>query len=171
MQPTAYAVGQQEETHEPPQGRKNLPHTCGNLVVHIIFSTKQRLPLIRPELRSDLFAYMGGIVRELRSTAIIINGTADHVHMLVKVRPALAAADLARLVKTNSSRWARTRGNSNFAWQTGYGVFSVSESKVADVTRYINGQEEHHKKHSFQEEFLLFLKRNHVSFDERYLWD
>jgi REP element-mobilizing transposase RayT len=148
-----------------------LPHTSGNLVVHLIFSTKQRQPVIRPELRPDLFAYLGGIVRELRGTAIIVNGTADHVHMLVRMRPSQSAADLVRLVKTNSSRWARAKGNSDFAWQTGYGVFSVSESKVADVTRYIAGQEEHHKKHSFQEEFLTFLKKNHVLFDEKYLWD
>jgi len=147
-----------------------LSHTAGNLVVHLIFSTKRRLPLITPELRPDLFAYLGGIARELRGTAIIIDGTADHVHMLLRMRPAQSAAELARLVKTNSSRWARIK-HPKFAWQTGYGVFSVSESKVPDVTRYIAHQEEHHKKHSFQEEFLTFLKRNHISYDERYIWD
>ncbi len=170
MQPTAQAVGSGKK-RKPRKGRKIMPHTCGNLVVHLIFSTKQRLPLIRPDFRFDLFAYLGGIVRELRETAIIVNGTADHVHMLVKMRPSQSVADLARLVKTNSSRWARAKENSDFAWQTGYGAFSVSESKVADVTRYIAKQEEHHKRHSFQAEFLLFLKRNHVVFDEKYLWD
>ncbi len=135
------------------------------------FSAKQRLPLIRTNLRSDLFAYLGGIVRELRDTAIIVNGTTDHVHMLVRMRPSQSAADLVRLVKANSSRWATAKGNADFAWQTGYGAFSVSESKVAEVTRYIARQEEHHRRCSFQEEFLLFLKRNHVAFDEKYLWD
>jgi REP element-mobilizing transposase RayT len=147
-----------------------LPYTSGNLVVHLIFSTKQRQPLIRPELRCDLFAYLGGIVRELRGTAMIVNGTADHVHMLVRMRPSQSTADLVLVVKTNSSRWVKAKGNSDFAWQTGYGAFSVSESNVADVTRYIAGQEEHHKKQSFQE-FLLFLKKNHVPFEEKYLWD
>jgi putative transposase len=139
-------------------------------VVHLFFSTKERRPLIKPELRADLFAYLGGIVREMRGTALIVNGTPDHVHMLVRIRPAQAVAEVARLIKTNSSRWARGKWNREFAWQTGYGVFSVSESNVPAVTRHIATQEEHHRKRSFQEEFLAFLKKNNVVYDERYLW-
>ena len=148
-----------------------MSHTASNLVVHLIFSTKGRQPLIIPEFRSDLFAYLGGIVREMRGTAFIVNGTADHIHMLIRIRPVHAAAEIARVVKTNSSRWVREKWKMQFAWQTGYGAFSVSESNVPTVTRYIAGQEEHHKKRTFQEEYVAFLKRNKVAYDERYIWD
>jgi putative transposase len=140
-------------------------------LLHLIFSTHGRHPLIRAEFRDDLFAYLGGIIREMKGTALMINGTGDHVHMLVRVRPVHSAAEVARIVKTNSSRWVREKFDSKFAWQTGYGVFSVSESNAATVTQYIAGQEEHHKKHSFQEEYVAFLKKNRVEYDPRYVWD
>jgi REP element-mobilizing transposase RayT len=98
---------------------RNLGHTAGNIVVHLIFSTKARLPLITSGLRDDLFAYLGGIVREMQGTALIVNGTVDHVHMLVRIRPAQSAAEVARVVKANSSRWVRGKWNTDFAWQTG----------------------------------------------------
>ena len=148
-----------------------MSHTSGNILLHLIFSTQGRRPLIKPDFRDDLFAYLGGIIREMHGTALIINGTADHVHMLVRVRPIHSSAEVARVVKTNSSRWVREKWSRDFAWQTGYGVFSVSESNVAAVTKYIAVQEAHHKKHSFQEEFIVFLKRNNVAYDERYIWD
>lgn len=148
-----------------------MAHTAGNLVVHLIFSTKGRRPLITREIRADLFAYLGGIIREMRGTALIINGTADHVHMLIRIRPVQALAEIARVVKSNSSRWAREKWNNRFAWQTGYGAFSVSESNVPAVSRYIAGQEEHHRKRTFQEEYVAFLKKNKIEYDERYIWD
>ncbi|MFZ1005577.1 MAG: IS200/IS605 family transposase [Candidatus Sulfotelmatobacter sp.] len=148
-----------------------MAQTLGNVVVHLIFSTKLRKPLIAPDIRSELFAYLGGIVRELRGTALIVNGTCDHVHMLIRIRPAHSIADIARIVKTNSSGWIHQGGHTEFAWQSGYGVFSVSESSIPAVTKYIAAQEEHHKKHSFQEEFVAFLKKNKVAYDERYIWD
>jgi len=107
----------------------------------------------------------------MRGTALIINGTADHVHVLARIRPAHSAAQIARVIKTNSSRWVHEKGHTKFAWQAGYGVFSVSESNVGSVTKYIAAQEAHHQKHSFQEEFLAFLKKNNVAYDERYIWD
>jgi len=148
-----------------------MPHTSGNILLHFIFSTSQRRPLIKPEFRDDLFAYLGGIVREMNGTALIINGEPDHVHMLIRVRPVHSAAEIARVGKANSSRWMREKHLARFGWQTGYGVFSVSESNVAAVTEYIAGQQEHHKKHSFQEEFVAFLKKNDIAYDERYIWD
>jgi putative transposase len=148
-----------------------LAHTAGNLVVHLIFGTKGRRPLITPEIRNDLFAYLGGIVREMHGAALIVNGTADHVHMLVRIRPVHAAAEIARVLKSNSSRWVREKFSVQFAWQTGYGVFSVSESNVPTVVRYITAQEEHHRKRTFQEEYVAFLKRNKISYDERYIWE
>jgi putative transposase len=148
-----------------------MAHTAANVIVHLIFSTKGRRPLITSDLRPNLFAYLGGIVREMQAVALIINGTADHVHLLVRIRPAQSPAEVVRIVKANSSRWAHEKGNKTFAWQTGYGAFSVSESKVAAVSRYIATQEEHHRKHSFQEEYVAFLKKNKVAYDERYIWD
>jgi putative transposase len=148
-----------------------VSHTSGNILLHLIFSTLGRRPLIKPDFRADLFAYLGGIVREMQGTALIISGTADHVHALVRVRPAQSAAEVARVIKANSSKWVRAKWSSEFAWQTGYGVFSVSESNVAAVTKYIAGQEEHHRRHSFQEEFVAFLKKNNVAYDEKYVWD
>ena len=173
MQPTAQAVGAMRPGEQAPEGRKRrlVSHTSGNILLHFIFCTMGRRPLIKPEFRADLFAYLGGIVREIRGTALIVNGTADHVHALVRIRPAQSSAEIARFMKANSSKWVREKWNSEFAWQTGYGVFSVSESNVAAVAKYIAGQEEHHKKHSFQEEFVAFLKKNNVAYDEKYIWD
>jgi len=148
-----------------------MPHTSGNILLHFIFSTAGRRRLILPTFRDDLFAYLGGIIREMNVTALIINGEPDHVHMLIRVRPVHSAAEIVRVVKANSSRWVREKHSARFGWQTGYGVFSVSESNVAAVTKYIAGQPEHHKKQSFQEEFVSFLKKNRVEFDERYIWD
>jgi len=148
-----------------------MSHTAGNILLHFIFSTHERQPLIRAEFRDDLFAYLGGIVREMNGVALIINGIADHAHMLARVRPAQSAAEIMRVVKANSSRWVREKYSPAFGWQTGYGVFSVSESSVEEVTRYIARQEEHHRKQSFQEEFVAFLKKNNVEYDPRYIWD
>jgi putative transposase len=156
---------------KPQRGERSVSHTSGNILLHLIFSTTGRRPLIKPEFRHDLFAYLGGIVRGMRGTAMIVNGTADHVHMLVRIRPSQSAAEVTRVIKANSSGWVREKWNSAFAWQTGYGVFSVSESKVAALTKYIAGQKEHHKRHSFQDELLEFLKKNNVAYDQKYLWD
>ena len=111
-----------------PGGAKEMSHTSGNILLHFIFSTQARRPLITTAFRDALFAYLGGIVREMNGTALIINGANDHVHLLIRVRPAQSAAEIARVVNTSSSRWVRTEHSAEFAWQTGYGVFSVSES-------------------------------------------
>lgn len=146
-----------------------MSHTCGNILLHFIFSTRERRPLIGSEFRDDLFAYLGGIVRELKGSALIVSGTADHVHLLVRMRPAHVPAEIARVIKANSSRWIRER-RPEFAWQTGYGVFSVSESNADAVRKYIADQEAHHKKRSFQDEFRAFLKKNGIAVDEKYVW-
>ena len=149
--------------------REDLSHTSSNVLLHFIFSTSERRSLIKAEFRDDLFSYVGGIVREMNGVALIVNGTSDHVHMLVRVRPVHSSAEVARVVKTNSSRCVREKWSAGFAWQTGYGVFSVSESGVGAVTKYIAGQQEHHKRRSFQEEFVEFLKKNKVASDEKYV--
>src|SRR6266550_345005 len=135
MQPTAQAVGGAPTESQPWRGGRQMSHTCGNILLHLIFSTRERHPLIKPEFRSELFAYLGGIIREMHGTALIINGTSDHVHMLVRIRPVQSPAEIARVVKTNSSRLVREKWSKEFAWQTGYGAFSVSESNVRAVTK------------------------------------
>ena len=150
-----------------------MSHTSTNLLVHLIFSTKARALLITSAIESDLHAYLGGIIREIGGAALSINGTSDHVHLLVRLPADESVADVARVIKTNSSRWIHERWpeRREFAWQTGYGAFTVSESSVSRVRRYIASQPEHHKRRSFREEFLAFLQKNGISVDERYLWD
>jgi REP element-mobilizing transposase RayT len=149
-----------------------MGHTYTNLLTHIIFSTKDRLPYLRDDRRQDIFAYMGGIVRELKGVALIINGPKDHVHMLVRLPSALSIAKAVEIVKTNSSRWIHEQRvlHRTFSWQSGYAAFSVSESNAEDVSRYIANQEAHHQKISFQEELIAFLTRSRIQYDERYIW-
>lgn len=149
-----------------------MAHTFTNLLTHVIFSTKDRSPVITPDIKPRLLAYMGGIVRSIDGIALAIDGPTDHVHLLIKTPATVAMADVVRIVKANSSKWVHeTFPRSAFAWQTGYGAFSVSCSNVEAVSEYIAGQEEHHKTVSFQEEFVAFLRRHGVEYDERYIWE
>jgi len=150
-----------------------MAHTFTNLLTHVIFSTKDRVPSIGPELKPPLLSYMGGIIRELHGKAVAIDGTDDHVHLLLLMPPALSISETLRVLKTNSSRWVNgERGRKKaIAWQAGYGTFSVSYSNAPAVARYIHVQEEHHRRVSFQEEFVAFLKRNGIAYDEQYIWE
>jgi REP element-mobilizing transposase RayT len=150
-----------------------MPHTFAKLLYHVTFSTKGRAAVIDTELKPRLHAYMGGIIRELEGRAIIVGGTADHAHLLLSLPPRVALADVMRLVKTNSSRWVHEEWprRAGFAWQTGYGAFSVSQSASEAVRGYIANQEEHHRRMTFQEEFVELLKRHGIEYDERYAWD
>jgi REP-associated tyrosine transposase len=116
---------------------------------------------------------MVGILRELDGNTSIINGTSDHVHLLVQFPPGLSLSDAMRILKTNSSKWIHDRwpARSKFAWQTGYGAFSVSKSSAGAVFGYIADQEEHHRRKTFQEEFLEYLKKHEIDYDERYIWE
>lgn len=150
-----------------------MSHTYSRLHIHVVFSTKNRFPFISAELGSRLFPYIGGIIRELGGKPIHVNGIADHIHILVDVPPKIAIADLLRIVKANSSRWVHEQfpSHSKFAWQTGYGAFSVSHRDLETVRKYVANQAEHHHRASFQEEFLKFLSEYEIEYDERYLWD
>ena len=149
-----------------------MAHTFSNLLVHIIFSTKDRVGSIHPEWRSELHAYLGGIVRELGGKAVAINGTADHVHLLVSMPANMAVAEMVRVLKANSSRWVNRKHQrkSKFSWQTGYAAYSVSQSNCEAVSKYIREQEIHHRRVTFQEEYLEFLKKNGIEYDERFTW-
>jgi REP element-mobilizing transposase RayT len=128
--------------------------------------------LIDNELKPELLAYIGGIVREIKGSPLKINGLANHIHLLVQFPPILSIAEAMRTIKANSSRWVHQNWNSRekFAWQLGYGAFSVSRSAVPTVVKYIENQEEHHQKRSFQTEFISFLNKHGVVYDERYIW-
>ena len=149
-----------------------MASTLTNLLYHVVFSTKGRMPLIRSEIREPLYRYLGGIVRNQKGKLIEIGGVADHVHLLVRFPASRAVSDMLRDLKSDSSKWLnRERPRDRFAWQTGYGAFTVSQSQVGTVRRYIRGQEEHHRRHSFKEELLGLLKKHGIEYDERYLWD
>ena len=149
-----------------------MTQTLANLLFHAIFSTKDRTPSIGAKLKPDLLAYLGGIARELGGKLLAANGTADHVHLLLSLPPTLTLADAMRVIKTNSSRWVHaTRGGTqSFAWQAGYGAFSVSQSNLSQVIRYIQAQGKHHRRVSFQEELVAFLRKHKIEYDERYIW-
>jgi REP element-mobilizing transposase RayT len=149
-----------------------MAQTFTNLLYHCIFSTRDRQPQIDEELRPQLFAYVGGIVRAMDGVALTINRVADHLHLLLSLPPTVAIAEAMRVVKANSSKWVHEQWpeRASFAWQTGYGAFTVSQSQAGSVKQYIAEQEEHHKRMTFQEEFVAFLKRHGIAFDERYIW-
>src|SRR5918999_4984069 len=135
-----------------------MSRTFTNLLIHLIFSTKHREPMIVPDIESELHRYLGGLTRDLKGKAYGINGTVDHVHMLVSLPPVVSISDALRYLKANSSGWVHDKWpHKPFAWQRGYGAFSVSESNVPEVLRYIARQKEHHRKVTFKEEFLEFL--------------
>jgi putative transposase len=147
--------------------------TYTSLYYHIVFSTKNRVKHIKPEIEQRIWEYIGGIARENKIIPLQVGGSEDHIHMLVKASPALAPSKIAQLIKGGASLWIHSefpelRG---FAWQDGYGAFTVSKSAVLDVQRYIQNQREHHRKMSFQEEYLEFLKKHGVDYNERYIWD
>ncbi len=147
-----------------------MSHTYTNLLTHIVFSTKERLPLITNEIKPELFAYLGGLVKELKGKPVIINGMSDHVHILVSLPPTVDVSKAMRFIKANSSKWITQKFGKPFEWQKGYGAFSVSRSNVDAVYKYIQNQEEHHKKFDFRTEFIGFLLKNDVPFDEHFLW-
>jgi REP-associated tyrosine transposase len=149
-----------------------MSHTFTNLLTHVIFSTKDRQPLIIPEIKPRLHAYLGGMVRELKGKPITLNGTVDHMHLLIQLPPTVALSEALGILKAKSSGWVNETFDvpRKFAWQTGYAGFSVSLSNVPAVVKYISLQEQHHQKMTFQEELRKYLKKHGIEFDERYIW-
>jgi REP element-mobilizing transposase RayT len=145
--------------------------TCLNY--HIVFSTKHRRPCIDATWEQRLFDYLGGIIRSQGGILLAAGGMPDHVHLLAAISKSVAITDALRDIKANSSKWVHEEipGQTDFAWQAGYGAFTVSYSNLNAVRRYLAGQKQHHRKQTFQEEFLELLRRHELEFDERYLWD
>lgn len=150
-----------------------MAQTLVSLIVHVIFSTKNREPLIRPEIEPELFAYIGGILKNHESRLLDAGGTEDHVHLLISQSKNIGLSPLMKDVKKDSSLWVKTNGRRfrNFHWQDGYGAFSIGTSQINQLKRYIATQKEHHRKRSFQEELIQFLEEYGIEYDERYLWN
>lgn len=151
-----------------------MPQSLAKVLVHLVFSTKERFPFLRDKLlRDELHHYLGGILAKLGCQPLIAGGVDDHVHLLFALTRTATIADVVKELKRGSSLWLKTKSAdlTDFAWQSGYGAFSISQSQIDDVRTYIAGQEEHHRKITFQEEFRRFLQRYEIEFDERYVWD
>ena len=151
-----------------------MSQSLAKILVHVVFSTKDRRPFLRDKmLREELHHYLGGILKQLGCQPVITGGVADHVHVLCALSRTVTAAEMVKEVKRGSAVWLKTKAPEldDFAWQNGYGIFSLGFSQLGAVRDYIAGQEEHHRQVSFQEEFREFLRRYEIDGDERYLWD
>jgi len=142
------------------------------LLYHLVWSTKNRRPMIQEDLQDRLYGYVGGILTRKKGALLCAGGTRDHVHLLVSGPPKLDVSKMINAIKSNSSAWAHKTfpARADFAWQEGYGAFSVSSSQREKVEHYIRAQERHHRKRSFQEEFLAFLEKHGIEYDPRYVW-
>lgn len=150
-----------------------MANTYSSLFYHIVFSTKHRQNFIHQEIESRVWAYIGGIARKHKLTAVQVGGIENHIHALVMSLPVTSPSQIAQWLKGDSSKWIHTEfaDLKKFAWQDGYGAFSVSKSKVPDVVEYIKNQREHHRRESFEDEYLKLMKLNEIDFEEKYLFD
>jgi putative transposase len=150
-----------------------MPQSLSRVLVHLVFSTKNREPLLSPALQHELHPYLAGTLDQIDCPSLQVGGVADHVHLLFGLSRTRTIASVAEAVKTSSSKWLKTKDArlSAFHWQTGYGSFSVSQSEADKVVAYIRNQEHHHRKMTFQDEYRRFLELHRVEFDERYVWD
>jgi putative transposase len=150
-----------------------VPQSFGALYFHLIFSTKNRLPHITPEIQPRLYEYIGGILRQRKSVLLGSGGITDHIHLLASLSREASIADTIRDIKSLSSGWIHTEfaNSADFAWQSGYAAFSVSHSNLDTIRNYLSTQQEHHRKKTFQQEYLEFLQRHDMEYDLRYIWD
>jgi REP-associated tyrosine transposase len=151
-----------------------MPQSLAKVLIHVVFSTKHRTPWLKNrEIRKELHRYMMGTLQAMECSPSALDGVEDHVHFLCQLSRKIAIMDLIEEVKTSSSKWIKTKGASyaDFHWQARYGAFSVSESLRSKVIHYIQTQEEHHKRLTFQEEFRALCERHGIEIDERYVWD
>jgi len=149
-----------------------MPHSYLSIYIHYIFSTKNREEMILPEIRERLWEYMGGIARENKMKSMIFGGVSDHAHGLISLPSTITVAKAIQLIKGGSSKWVSDTFPQlkDFTWQVGYGAFSVGVSYVDETIQYIKNQKAHHRKITFQEEFLAILKKHGIEYDERYIW-
>ena len=150
-----------------------MSQSLTNISIHIIFSTKQRQPIIDEAIEDQLFNYLGGVCRELECQPIQVGGYLDHVHILTGLSKKITVVELLREVKQNSSKWIKTKGDryACFYWQDGYAAYSVDTTQLDKVVNYIQNQKQHHQKDSFQDECRALFKKYKIEYDERYVWD
>ncbi len=150
-----------------------MPQSLSQVILHIVFSTKERRPWIDLPIRPRLHAYLATVCRDCECQAYRVGGTADHVHIAARLARTISQAALLEQIKKTSSIWIKTQGNpyADFFWQAGYGAFSIGWSQLEDLLHYVGNQEEHHRTQTFQEEYRKLLNRYQVEFDERYVWD
>ena len=150
-----------------------MPQSLVKNYLHITFSTKNRSPFIDNEVKDELFNYLGGICKNMECNPVQVGGVEDHIHILCLLSRKIALMKLIEELKSHSSKWIKTKGSKyqKFYWQKGYGSFSVNPSEIETVVNYIQNQNEHHKKKTYKDEYLAFLKKYHVEYDERYVWD
>jgi REP element-mobilizing transposase RayT len=150
-----------------------MSQSLSSVLIHLVYSTKNRESFIHEPIQPDLYAYLGTVFKSLKSPAIVIGGTSDHIHCLFNLSRTISIAEVAEGTKTDSSQWIKKKDRSlrSFSWQKGYGAFSVSQSNVEKVKKYIQNQKEHHANYSFQDEFRSLLRKYKVEYDERYVWD
>ncbi len=150
-----------------------MANTFSQIYIQTVFAVSNRLSLIRPEIKEDVYKYITGIVRNQGQKLISINGMPDHVHILIGLKPAMALADLVREIKADSSnfinrnKWVRGK----FSWQEGYGAFSYGHSQLSTIIRYIQNQEKHHSRRSFKDEYLTLLRKFDIAFDDKYVFE
>ena len=149
-----------------------MVNTYTSLHYHIVFSTKNREPSIKPEIEQPVWEFIGGVARHHKLTALQVGGIEDHIHALIIAPPTVAPSQIAQFIKAGSSKWIRDTYPAlrTFAWQEGFGAFTVSKSGLDAVVRYIEHQRAHHQKRDFQAEYLDFLRLHNVEYDERYVW-
>jgi putative transposase len=150
-----------------------MPQSLSQVILHIVFSTKDRRPWLDPAIRPRMHGYLATLCRDCDCQAYRVGGVADHVHIAARLARTLSQAELLEKIKKTSSAWMKTQGEQygSFFWQGGYGDFSIGWSQLEELVRYIDGQEQHHRTKTFQEEYRNLLQKYHVEFDERYFWD
>jgi REP element-mobilizing transposase RayT len=148
-----------------------MPQSLDNVLVHLVFSTKNRTAWLTPAIREELAPYLVGVLRNHGCRPLQVNGVEDHVHLLFALARTKSIAQIVEEVKTGSSKWVKTKGVPSFAWQVGYGVFSVSPEDADAAIAYVREQESHHKKVSFMDEFRALMREAGIEIDERYVWD
>ncbi|MBN1516565.1 IS200/IS605 family transposase [Candidatus Sumerlaeota bacterium] len=150
-----------------------MPQSLSLVIVHLIFSTKDRKPFLDATIRESTHAYLASVARNAGCECYRVDGVEDHVHFAIRLSRTITIADLVEKLKTASSKWIKTQGGhlSEFAWQRGYGCFSIGPNDLAALMNYIDRQQEHHEKRTFQDEFRMFLKKYGVEYDEAYVWD
>ena len=148
-----------------------MANTFTQIYIQIVFAVQDRMSLVQSEWKDELYKYIAGIIQNNQHKLIVINGTPNHIHIFIGYKPHQLIPDLLQDIKGSSSKWINKKGfiRGRFQWQEGYGAFSYSHSQIDDVIRYINNQEQHHKKNSFREEYIEFLERFNISFDEKYI--